>query len=135
MPQVAPIAERKSLQARLRSQAAEAFSGDGRVLNLLEGDWKEPDSGRHYESPIDGSSLGPLPMIELDTAIKAVQFAKSESKQWAKVDLDERRRRVTLCLDGLREQRELIGLLLMWEIGKPYAQAMTDIDRCISGVG
>src|ERR1700692_5145222 len=76
MPQVAPIAERKSLQARLRSQAAEAFSGDGRVLNLLEGDWKEPDSGRHYESPIDGSSLGPLPMIELDTAIKAVQVAK-----------------------------------------------------------
>jgi acyl-CoA reductase-like NAD-dependent aldehyde dehydrogenase len=28
----------------------------------------------------------------------------------------------------------LIALLLIWEIGKPYAQALTDIDRCISGV-
>jgi acyl-CoA reductase-like NAD-dependent aldehyde dehydrogenase len=33
-----------------------------------------------------------------------------------------------------REHRELIALLLIWEIGKPYAQALTDIDRCISGV-
>src|SRR5580698_9372677 len=25
-------------------------------------------------------------------------------------------------------------MMLMWEIGKPYAQALTDIERCISGV-
>jgi acyl-CoA reductase-like NAD-dependent aldehyde dehydrogenase len=41
---------------------------------------------------------------------------------------------VTECVGKLREQRELIALLLIWEIGKPYAQALTDIDRCLSGV-
>src|SRR6266404_2360795 len=126
MPRIAPVAEWKSLQARLRSEAAEAFAGDGRVLNLMEGNWTEPGFGRHYESPVDGSSLGRLPMIELDTARAAVKFAKSEARPWAAVDLDERRRRVSLCLDGLREHRELIALLLIWEIGKPYAQALID---------
>jgi acyl-CoA reductase-like NAD-dependent aldehyde dehydrogenase len=134
MPQIASIAEWKSVQARLRSATPEAFAADGRVLNLLEGDWKEPGFGRHYESSVDGSSLGRLPMIELDAARAGVKFAKSEARPWAAVDLDERRRRVAICLDGLRKQRELIALLLIWEIGKPYAQALTDIDRCISGV-
>jgi hypothetical protein len=73
-------------------------------------------------------------MIELGTARAAVKFAKSEATPWAAVDLDERRRLVTLCLDGLREHKEMIALLLMWEIGKPHAQALTDIDRGISGV-
>jgi acyl-CoA reductase-like NAD-dependent aldehyde dehydrogenase len=117
----------------LKSFAPEAFSGDS-VLNLLEGDWSNIGSGRHYESAIDGRSLGRIPMIDLDAARSAVAFGKSEAKGWAAVDLDERKRRVSLCLAGLREQRELIALLLIWEIGKPHAQALTDIDRCISGV-
>ncbi len=134
MPHIAPVAEWKTVHARLRSEAAEAFTGDGRLLNLMEGDWKQPGHGRHCESPVDGSSLGLLPMLELDSARAAVKFAKAEAEAWAAVDLDERRSRVTLCLRGLREHRELIALLLIWEIGKPYAQALTDIDRCISGV-
>jgi hypothetical protein len=40
-PQIAAVAEWKSLQARLRSKGAEAFTGDGQVLNLLEGKWKD----------------------------------------------------------------------------------------------
>ena len=107
---------------------------EGRVLNLLDGEWKHPGFGRHYESAIDGRSLGRIPMLDLDSALAAVKFAKSEAHEWARVDLDERRRRVAECLAALKEQRELIALLLMWEIGKPYAQALTDIDRCISGV-
>ena len=63
-----------------------------------------------------------------------MKFAKSEAAAWAKTDLDERRRRVSECLAGLKQRKELIALLLMWEIGKPHAQAMTDIERCISGV-
>lgn len=73
-------------------------------------------------------------MLDLDSALAAVKFARSESLSWARVDLDERRRRVTDCLAGLKQHRELIALLLMWEIDKPYAQAPTDIDRSISGV-
>jgi len=134
MPIVAPTAEWDSLSQKLRAAAPEAFNSDGRVLNLLDGEWKNPGFGRHYESAIDGRSLGRIPMLDLDSALAAVKFAKSEAATWSRADLDERRQRVTTCLATLKQHRELIALLLMWEIGKPYAQALTDIDRCISGV-
>jgi acyl-CoA reductase-like NAD-dependent aldehyde dehydrogenase len=134
MPLIAPAAEWDRIVRRLKTEAPEAFLSDGRVLNLIEGEWREPGFGRHYTSAVDGLSLGRIPMIDLETARRAVKFAKSEAASWATVELDERRRRVSDCLEGLRKQRELIALLLIWEIGKPYAQALTDIDRCISGV-
>jgi acyl-CoA reductase-like NAD-dependent aldehyde dehydrogenase len=134
MPLIAPAAEWDSLLKKLRAAAPEAFDSGGRALNLFEGEWKHPGFGRHYESAIDGRSLGRIPMLDLDSALAAVKFAKSESRSWAGSDLDDRRRRVVECLAGLKFHRELIALLLMWEIGKPYAQALTDIDRCISGV-
>jgi acyl-CoA reductase-like NAD-dependent aldehyde dehydrogenase len=134
MPIIAPAAEWDSLFQKLRGTAPEAFDSEGRVLNLLDGEWKNPGYGRHYTSAIDGRSLGRIPMLDLDSALIAVKFAKSESHNWSRVGLDERRRRVIECLAGLKKHRELIALLLIWEIGKPYAQALTDIDRCISGV-
>ncbi len=134
MPVIAPIAEWNSLFNRLRGVIPESFGSENRVLNLYEGDWKNPGFGRHYESSIDGRSLGPIPMLDLDAALSSVKFAKSEAAAWARVDLLERRRRVSESLGGLKQHRELIALLLMWEIGKPYAQALTDIDRCVSGV-
>jgi acyl-CoA reductase-like NAD-dependent aldehyde dehydrogenase len=134
MPIIAPCAEWDTLANNLRSAAPECFFSDGRVLNLVEGEWKHPGFGRHYESSVDGRSLGRIPMLDLDTALSAVKFAKLEAAAWAQVDSDERRRRVSECLDQLKQHRELIALLLIWEIGKPYAQALTDIDRCISGV-
>jgi acyl-CoA reductase-like NAD-dependent aldehyde dehydrogenase len=134
MPLIAPAAEWDSLLKTLHTAVPEAFDSEGRALNLFESEWKHPGFGRHYESAIDGRSLGKIPMLDLDSALAAVKFAKSESHAWAQTDLDERRRRVSVTLDGLKQHRELIAVLLMWEIGKPYAQALTDIDRCISGV-
>jgi len=131
---ISPTAEWDKILRDTKSQVPEAFTSDHRVLNLFEGEWTGPGAGRHYESAIDGRSLGNIPMLDLSSARSAVKFAKSEAADWAAVDLDERKRRVSLCLEGLREQRELIALLLVWEIGKPHAQALTDIDRCISGV-
>jgi acyl-CoA reductase-like NAD-dependent aldehyde dehydrogenase len=134
MPVIAAHADWDVIFKKLRAAAPEAFTSDGRVLNLIEGEWREPGFGRHYESAIDGRSLGRIPMVDLDVAKSAVRFSKSEATHWASVDLDERRRRVKDCLDTLRQHRELIALLLIWEIGKPNAQALTDIDRCIDGV-
>src|SRR5277367_5472527 len=134
MPVIAAVAEWDNLMRRLAAAAPEACASDGRALNLMEGEWKELGFGRHYTSSVDGRSLGRIPMIDLEAALRAVRFAKSEAEDWSKVGLDQRKQRVTECLEGLRQERELIALLLIWEIGKPYAQALTDIDRCISGV-
>jgi len=120
--------------ANARSMVPEAFDSGGHVLNLIEGQWGHAGHGKHYFSAVDGTTLGTMPMLDLESARHAVKFAAAEQHEWAKVDLDERRRRVKECLDGLREHRELIARLLIWEIGKPYAQACVDVDRCISGV-
>jgi len=134
MPYIAAVAEWDALVARMRALAPETFNSENRVLNLMEGEWKEPGFGRHYTSAVDGRSLGRIPMLELDPARRAVKYAKQEAAKWSRIDLDQRRELVTNCLNQLKKERELIALLLIWEIGKPYAQALTDIDRCISGV-
>src|SRR5260370_24209584 len=123
MPMIAPAAEWDSIVRRLEPAVPEAFLSAGRVLNLIEGEWKEPGFGRHYTSAVDGRSLGRIPMIDLEAARRAVKFAESEAASWATVELDERRRRVVECLEGLPKARELVAFLLIWEIRKPYAQA------------
>lgn len=127
-------AEWDLLYQQARSVAPEAFDNQNHVLNLLEGEWGHPGHGKHYLSPVDGRSLGRLPFLDLESAKRAVRFAGAEAADWAKVDLDERKRRVVTCLEGLRQHRELLALLLLWEIGKPYQQALVSVDRCITGV-
>ncbi|GAB4429188.1 MAG: aldehyde dehydrogenase family protein [Chloroflexi bacterium OHK40] len=131
---IAPGLEWPQLLGKLRAAAPEAFGADGHILNLIEGDWGYPGHGKHYSTAVDGSELGRMPMIDLDTAKRAVRFAAQEHEQWSRVDLDERRSRVTDCLEQLRAHRDLIAHLLMWEIGKPYKLACDDVDRCIAGV-
>jgi len=41
---------------------------------------------------------------------------------------------VTHALSLLREHREIIAQLLMWEIGKPWRLACADFDRCVDGM-
>jgi acyl-CoA reductase-like NAD-dependent aldehyde dehydrogenase len=131
---IAPDLDWNAVLGRLRSVAPEAFGSDGHALNLIGGDWGHHGNGKHYATPIDGSELGRMPMIDLDQAKRAVRFAAHEHASWSKLDLDERKLRVTACLNDLRRHRDLIAHLLIWEIGKPYATACDDIDRCISGV-
>lgn len=130
---VAPSLAWPGLLGQLKAAAPEAFGADGEVLNLIEGDWGNPGHGKHYYTAVDGSELGRMPMLDLDTAKRAVKFAAGEHERWARVDLDERRRRVAECLEQLRAHRDLIARLLMWEIGKPYKLACDDVDRCIDG--
>ena len=123
-----------TLYARARAAAPEAFGSDGHVLNLIEGQWGHPGYPKHFVSPCDGTPLCSFPMIDLPTAKRAVHFAAGEHTAWSVLDLDERKRRVAQCIEGLREQQELLAYLLVWEIGKPFAQAQVSVDRCITGV-
>lgn len=122
------------LFAQVRSAAPEAFGGEGQALNLKCGEWGFPGHGKHACSPVDGSELARFPMLTLDEAKKAVQHGAREANDWARIDLDERKARVTTCLNGLREHQELLARLLVWEIGKPLAQSRVSVERCISGV-
>ncbi|MCI0569219.1 MAG: aldehyde dehydrogenase family protein [Myxococcaceae bacterium] len=127
-------AEWPRLLARVRALAPEAFDSGGRVLNLLAREWGHPGTGRPCVSPVDGSQLGALPMLDAQTAQLAVRAAAAEAREWARVPLEVRRERVRACLQHMRAQRELLALLLAWEIGKPVPQARVSVERCLSGV-
>src|SRR5205814_6645306 len=60
--------------------------------------------------------------------------AAAEHRDWAATPLSERRARVVAALDALTAQRDLLALLLVWEIGKPWRLACADVDRCLDGV-
>jgi acyl-CoA reductase-like NAD-dependent aldehyde dehydrogenase len=117
-----------------REIVPEAFSADEHPLNLIGGEWTSPGRGKLFLSPVDGTPLGRLPMIDLETGKRAVSLSAREFADWSRVDLDERRRRVAACIAELREHRELLACLLVWEIGKPFRQSLTSVDRCLDGV-
>jgi len=122
------------LIAQARRAAPEAFADSGCFLNLIGGSWGAPGNGKQMITPIDGSSIGKLPMIDLPTGLRAVRAAKQEAAPWARTDLAERAARVRATLDEMRTHRDALAGLLMWEIGKPMAAARADVDRCIDGV-
>ncbi len=119
--------------ARARKAAPEAFDAD-RILNLAGGEWQRiGDPGPHI-TPVDGSALQGPPRISHDEAVAAVHHAKREHDAWQSVDLDERKRAVAAAVASMREHRDTLALLLVWEIGKPWKLACADVDRALDGV-
>lgn len=122
------------LLGQAQRAAPEAFIPGGSVLNLMEGRWGHPGQPKACTSPVDGSVLGKLPMLNLEEANCAVVFAAREAEAWAETDLDKRKELVEAAVAALEAEQDLIARLLMWEIGKPYRLALADVERCLEGV-
>ncbi|WKD30665.1 aldehyde dehydrogenase family protein [Streptomyces xanthophaeus] len=118
---------------RSLATAPEAFRDD-RVLNLWAGSWQPDGRSLPATSPVDGSPVAGPPRLDPETAGAAVRACLDEHRAWRHVPLPERRARVTAALDALAEHRELLSLLLVWEIGKPWHLAQADVDRAVDGV-
>lgn len=119
--------------ARAVAAAPEAFN-DGRPRNLMEGRWQGLGSPSPLRTPVDGSVLTVLPRLDGASAHRAVRWAASEHLTWSATPLAQRRERVLAALDALSGHRDLLAMLLMWEIGKPWRLACADVDRALSGV-
>jgi acyl-CoA reductase-like NAD-dependent aldehyde dehydrogenase len=113
--------------------APEAFTDD-RLHNLVEGQWRDSGTPAPLRTPVDGTVLAQLPRLDAETAQQAVRAAAAEHRVWAATALAERRERVVAALDELTAQRDLLAMLLVWEIGKPWRLACADVDRALSGV-
>lgn len=131
---VLPRAEWPRLYDELRTLLPDAFAPDGRVLNLIQGEWQSAPGEKTFRSPCDGRELCRFSPVDLPGARRAVAFAASEQEAWGRTPLPVRQDRVARCLQEMRRHRELFAFLLAWEIGKPYAQSLTSADRCVSGV-
>ncbi|MGX1880775.1 aldehyde dehydrogenase family protein [Streptomyces sp. NPDC055287] len=118
---------------RCLAVAPEAFKDD-RVLNLWASAWKPDGRALGATSPVDGSPIAGPPRLDAATAGQAVRASLDQHRAWRHVPLPERRARVAATLDALTEHRELLALLLVWEIGKPWRLAQADVDRAIDGV-
>ncbi|NBO46248.1 MAG: aldehyde dehydrogenase family protein, partial [Actinobacteria bacterium] len=130
---VKPGTEWASVYSQARALAPEAFESD-HLNNLIAGQWQSLGTTGSHANPVDQSPIPGPPRIDQSTAMAAVESAVQQHNAWASVDLDERKSRVATAVEGLREGRDTIALLLAWEIGKPWRLACADIDRCIDGV-
>ncbi len=119
--------------ARCLSAAPEAFDAD-RIHNLIAGEWLRVGTPGHHVTPVDMTPIQGPPRVDHDTAVDAVEHARRQHAEWSGVGLDERKRRVTQAVDEMTLHRDLLAMLLVWEIGKPWRLACADVDRCLDGV-
>ncbi|MEV2241175.1 aldehyde dehydrogenase family protein [Micromonospora sp. NPDC049891] len=124
--------------ARAVAATGEAFDrrADGTTVlrNLVSGEWRTGGAPTPTRTPVDNSVLVDLPRLDAATAREAVAHAAAAHAIWADTPLAERRSRVTDALDALTAHRDLLALLLVWEIGKPWRLACADVDRALDGV-
>ena len=101
----------------------------------MRGEWRRVGTPGDHVTPVDGSPDPRAAAGRLTTRPSPPSATPvTEHREWGKVDLDERRRRVTEAVDAMTEHRDLLALLLVWEIGKPWRLACADVDRCLDGV-
>jgi acyl-CoA reductase-like NAD-dependent aldehyde dehydrogenase len=131
---LAPGTAWQTIYARARSAAPDAFSEDGALRNLYGGIWHATGVPAVAQSPVDGSAISGAPRLDKETATEALAGAVDEHKAWQEVPLDERKRRVAEAVAAMREHRDTLAYLLVWEIGKPWRLACADVDRCLDGV-
>jgi acyl-CoA reductase-like NAD-dependent aldehyde dehydrogenase len=118
---------------RAVTAAPEAFA-ERRLRNLISGSWIDTGTPSPLTTPVDGTVLTRLGRIDAPTAQAAVRSAAVEHAAWASTPLAERKARVVEALDALTAHRDLLALLLVWEIGKPWRLACADVDRALDGV-
>ncbi|MEM1423454.1 MAG: aldehyde dehydrogenase family protein [Planctomycetota bacterium] len=119
--------------ARAMGAAPEAFDRD-RIRNLVVGEWLRTGEPGEHRNPVDNEPIEGPPRVNRDEAIAAVRATVERHAEWSSVGLDERRDRVARAVAAMRGHRELLALLLVWEIGKPWKLACADVDRCLEGV-
>ncbi|MEU1398761.1 aldehyde dehydrogenase family protein [Micromonospora zamorensis] len=124
--------------ARAVAATGEAFGAevDGvtTLHNLVEGEWRATGQPAPVRTPVDNTVVINLRRLDADTARAAVLHSAAEHRTWARTPLADRKARVADALDSLTAHRDLLAMLLVWEIGKPWRLACADVDRALDGV-
>ncbi|HZM82033.1 MAG TPA: aldehyde dehydrogenase family protein [Candidatus Limnocylindrales bacterium] len=131
--QLASGTDWQTILTRATEVAPEAFDGDV-LRNLIQGQWRAEGRPSPTVTPVDGTTLGKLSRLDFAAAQAAVEHSARTHREWASTPLAERKARVNSALDLLTEHRDLLALLLAWEIGKPWRLACADVDRALDGV-
>jgi acyl-CoA reductase-like NAD-dependent aldehyde dehydrogenase len=131
---VLPTAKWDYLIQQLETLVPEMFNTEGKVLNNIAGQWKYAGRSKTYLSPVDGSLLGNIPMLNSELVKEAVAAAAAEFIDWKAIPLSVRKEKIGAVLADFVTHQQLLAYLLTWEIGKPVKQSLTSVERTISGV-
>lgn len=123
----------ESLYEQCRALSPKAF-GQDTVRNYWGGSYRENGRPHDARTPIDNTRIQGPQMLESYDAAIALEACVRDHFQWMKVPLSERKARIARATARIKEHRELLALLLVWEIGKPFSQAQVSVDRTVSGV-
>ncbi|RZA07583.1 MAG: aldehyde dehydrogenase family protein [Proteobacteria bacterium] len=123
-PEVPEIRGRLLIAGRIES---EGFEKKKVYSNSFLPNSKRNEQGATY--------LGDTPHIDSAKFMEAVEAAQAAWSQgqgaWPTARMEERVLAVQAFRDRMLEQREIIARLLMWEIGKNWADAQGEFDRTI----
>ncbi|WP_212832697.1 aldehyde dehydrogenase family protein [Catellatospora sp. TT07R-123] len=136
-PQLAHGTDWSTTLARAVAATPEAFdpaAGSATLRNLIQGDWRPIGRPSPLTTGVDGTTLANLSRLDAETALAAVRHAAAAHRDWAATPLPERKARVAAAVDALTAHRDLLAMLLVWEIGKPWRLACADVDRALDGV-
>lgn len=97
--------------------APEAFHED-RLLNYWAGRWQRDGASMPVTSPVDGSTIAGPPRLGQNEAAAAVRATVDAHRSWRDVPPATRGAKVHAALDEMQQHRDLMALLLVWEIGK-----------------
>lgn len=131
---IAASASASEIIARARAATPEAFNRDGMPRNLIGGEWTDAGVPAPVRTPVDNTVLTAVARVDAGTARAAVRAALDQHRQWAATPLADRVERVSLAVAAMSGERDLLALLLAWEIGKPWRLACADVDRALDGV-
>ncbi|MEO0795492.1 MAG: aldehyde dehydrogenase family protein [Verrucomicrobiota bacterium] len=83
------------------------------------------------ENPANGQVFATVPACTTDQAMEALDAAEKAQPAWQAMPPAERAGHLYKLADGLTEQREHFAKLLVLEQGKPFAQALGEVDDTI----
>jgi acyl-CoA reductase-like NAD-dependent aldehyde dehydrogenase len=133
MAELATGTDWQTTLGRAEAVAPDAFH-DGVMRNLIGGEWRDGGTPAAVTTPVDGTRLVHLSRLDAEAAREAVLSSAAAHRDWSRVPLSERKARVQRASDLLTEHRDLLAMLLVWEIGKPWRLACADVDRALDGV-
>ena len=104
---------------------------DNNYKNLINGEWKESNSGRFIEikSPIDDSLLGRVPAMTTEEVDEAIEGAKKAQREWKNKSTSERAQVLHKAADLLEANVEELADIMMREICKDKKSSRSEILR------
>jgi glyceraldehyde-3-phosphate dehydrogenase (NADP+) len=105
-------------------------------LRQWEGDYSEVHSPVYIKKDNGYDNyLGKYPLVGIEQAMEAVHAAEEAYNhgkgQWPTMTVEGRIKCIQLFVSLMKEQREEVVKLLMWEIGKSYNDSIKEFDRTI----